>query len=288
MKKIILDFDNTIGIHGCDVDDGLALLYLLGSKNAKIIGLTTTYGNSILTDVYENTKIFLKEIGYDNIPLLKGGAIPGDYKNSASYFLVDMANKYEGELSILATGSLTNLQGAYELDPAFFTKIKEIVLMGGITEPLVFQKKTMDELNFSCDPLATYNILTKGKNLSVITGNNCLDALFTKDEYRERLFENSSLTAKYIKEKTDYWFNDNEIDYGIDGFYNWDVIAAVYLMNPKLFTDNEIIFDLSKEDLQKEYLRKSTSGFKINLPKISIEEDLKDNIYSTWLSLEID
>ena len=30
MRKIIHDCDCTFGINGCDVDDGLALLYLLG------------------------------------------------------------------------------------------------------------------------------------------------------------------------------------------------------------------------------------------------------------------
>ena len=35
----------------------------------------------------------------------------------------------------------------------FFEKVKEIVLMGGITEPLVFEKKVMNELNFSCAAL---------------------------------------------------------------------------------------------------------------------------------------
>lgn len=287
MKKIIFDCDNTIGMSGCDVDDGLALIYLLGYNPSYVLGITTTYGNSILTDVYENTKIFLKEIGYENIPLLKGGATPGDYKNPAAYFLVDMANKYPKELSVLATGSLTNLQGAYELDPLFFSKVKEIVLMGGITKPLVFKKKVMDELNFSCDPLATYNVLSYGKNVSVITGNNCLKALFTKEEYKAKLFSNSNPIGKYIEEKTHYWFNDNKIDYGIDGFYNWDVIAAVYLINPNLFTDNKGSFNISVEDLKTGFLGKSEKGISLNLPEIANEQSLKDNIYSTWLNLSI-
>jgi inosine-uridine nucleoside N-ribohydrolase len=29
-ERIIFDFDNTFGIDGCDIDDGLALLYALG------------------------------------------------------------------------------------------------------------------------------------------------------------------------------------------------------------------------------------------------------------------
>ena len=43
MKRIIYDCDNTFGIKDCDVDDGLALIYLLGSKEAELLGVSTTY-----------------------------------------------------------------------------------------------------------------------------------------------------------------------------------------------------------------------------------------------------
>ena len=46
MKKIILDCDNTMGVIDCDVDDGLALLYLLGCPDVNLLGITCTYGNN--------------------------------------------------------------------------------------------------------------------------------------------------------------------------------------------------------------------------------------------------
>ena len=55
MRKIIHDCDCTFGINGCDVDDGLALLYLLGDPEAEVLGVTTTYGINTLEKVYENT-----------------------------------------------------------------------------------------------------------------------------------------------------------------------------------------------------------------------------------------
>ena len=39
MKKIIFDCDNTFGVKDCDVDDGLALMYLLGSREAQLLSL---------------------------------------------------------------------------------------------------------------------------------------------------------------------------------------------------------------------------------------------------------
>lgn len=285
MKKIIFDCDNTMGIKGCDVDDGLALLYLLGCKDATVCGITATYGNNKIDAVYSNIKEMQKEIGCEDITLKKGGSCPGDYRNEASEYLAEMASRYPGELSILATGSLTNLQGAYELEPNFYKYVKEIVLMGGITSPLVFEKKVMDELNFSCDPLATYHVLKYGHDVSVITGNNCLKVLFTKEEYKRELFNSEKRIAKYIREKTDYWFSYNQDAYGIKGFYNWDVTAAVYLMHPELFEKKERFFDLSKEDLTTGYLREENEGYTLNLPEIKDEMSFKRNIYDTWLEV---
>lgn len=290
MKHVVFDCDNTFGVKGCDVDDGLTLLYLLGCEEVNLLGITTTYGNNKIEVVYPNTAKMLKEIGREEVVLKKGGASAGEYESEAVDFLVEMAEKYPGELSILATGSLTNLRGAYEKDSSFFEKVKEIVLMGGITSPLIFEKKQMNELNFSCDPKATDTVLTKGRNVSVITGNNCLKVLFTRAEYKERLLNREEKIAAYIREKTDYWFDDNEEDYGIEGFYNWDVIAGAYLVHPELFTDKEYKMSISEKDLHTGFLRAVSEGenCRLNLPEIGGEEPFRDNIYSTWLKVEIE
>lgn len=287
MKQIIFDCDNTMGVPDCDVDDGLALLYLLGCPEAEVLGITATYGNNQVDIVMENTQRMLKNLGREAITLKRGGAKKGDWDSEASHYLAEMAEKYKGELSVLATGSLTNLWGAYKIDPEFFDHVKEIVLMGGVTEPLVFEKKVMDELNFSCDPTATETVLTKGKNVSVITGNNCLKVLFTKEEYKERFFASEKRIAKYIREETDYWFQYNEDSYGIDGFYNWDVIAAAYLMHPELFEENPISMNICAEDLETGYLRVSKDkNCVLNLPIIGGVTAFRENIYQTWMNVK--
>ena len=136
MKNIIFDCDNTYGVPDCDVDDGLALIYLLGNKDVNLLGVTTTYGNNKVEVVYPNTLKMINELKVEQLPVLKGGTSPNDLDNEASDYLVEMANKYEGDLSILATGSLTNLYGAYLKDNNDY-KIKElptVVLLD--TEPM--------------------------------------------------------------------------------------------------------------------------------------------------------
>lgn len=288
MKNIIFDCDNTYGVPDCDVDDGLTLIYLLGNKNVNLLGVTTTYGNNKVEVVYPNTIKMAKDLKIENLPILKGGANPDDLDNEASDYLVKMADKYEGELSILATGSLTNLYGAYLKDNRFFEKIKEIVLMGGITEPLIFAKRQMDELNFSCDPVATYTVLTKGRNVSIITGNNCLKVLVTREDYERELNDYSNPIVPYIKEKVDYWFDYNLENYGINGTYNWDVTAAVYLMHPEFFKDDIYNMKISVDDLRRGFLNiDNDNNCVLNLPIIENEELYNKDIYNTWKSLKI-
>lgn len=296
-KHIVFDCDCTFGVENCDVDDGLALMYLLGCPEAEVVGITATYGNNRLEVVLESLRRLLADLGREDIPVKPGGKKAGAYVSEAADFLTEMADRHSGELSILATGSLTNLMGAWKKDPDFFYKVKEIVLMGGITEPLVFQKKIMNELNFSCDPAASLAVLTGKTDVSVITGNNCLKVLFTKEDYKKRLFSSENPAAMYIREKTDYWFGYNETDYGIGGFYNWDVTAAVYLMHPELFSNSKNSFCLSEEDLKTGYLRdegKESSCQEnrgvissLNLPVIGEEEAFKDNIYSAWMQVKM-
>lgn len=290
MKKIIHDCDCTFGIDGCDVDDGLALLYLLGDPNAEVLGVTTTYGNSVLEDVYPNTKRFLKEIGREDIPVLCGGECPGETESEAAQFLAEMAEKYAGELEILVTGSVTNLYGAWKKNPKFFEQVKRIVLMGGTTEPLIFAKREMDELNFSCDPLATYTVLTSDTQVGVITGNNCLKVLFTREEYERELVDDTRDVVKFIRKETDYWFDNNMDEYGIPGYYNWDVVAAVYMMHPELFEYRTIDFALSVNNLRKGRLTKSEEGKEKNctleVPEIGDAEAFCRNVYDTWQNVE--
>ena len=290
MKYVIFDCDNTFGIEDCDVDDGLALLYLLGCSQVCLLGITTTYGNSRADIVYENTRRMLKEIGREDIPVKKGGETKEDYESEAACYLAEMAEKYQDQLTILATGSLTNLQGAFKKAPDFFDKVGEIVLMGGITEPLIFHKKRMDELNFSCDAEASYTVLTKGKKVSVITGNNCLKVLFTKEEYRAVLYGSDKKIAQYIREKTEYWFGYNKEEYGIQGFYNWDVTAAVYVVHPELFQDCTGTYRLSVSELESGYLHPALgqeANADLNLPEIRGEEAFKKTIYDTWMKVPL-
>lgn len=61
--RLIMDCDCTMGVPGCDVDDSLALLYVLDCPEAELLGVTCSFGNNTQDTVCRNTKRLLKEWG---------------------------------------------------------------------------------------------------------------------------------------------------------------------------------------------------------------------------------
>lgn len=293
--KVIIDFDNTFYTENRDVDDGLALLYLLGSPGVEVKMITSTFGNSDIETVHHDTLRLMEDLNITDIPYAKGGVHAGDYLNEASREMAQIVRQNPHEISILATGSMTNIFGAGLIEPEFFNLVKEIVIMGGTTEPLIFDKQEMLELNLSVDPQASYGVLTGGHNLSLMTGNNCLSLLFTREQYEKQFASQSGPIVDLIQKYSDSWFDDNFEEYGIPGYYNWDTLAAAYLINPEYFDENVekstiSLISLSQGSLRGEHYDSSSYAktrpvkeVHLNLPIIKDGDSLTQNIYQTWL-----
>lgn len=115
----------------------------------------------------------------------------------------------------MGIGSLTNLYGAMLLDSGIFDKLGQVVLMGGITETLYTHGKHCPELNFSINHKAAAAVLSRGKNISILTGNNCLPVSYLpKAEFMEHMQVESSRVGAYIAKKGGYRFDARNAVYG--------------------------------------------------------------------------
>lgn len=281
-----------MGLPNKDVDDGLTLMYLIGNSNIDLLGVTTTFGNSHIEDVFGATTKLFNDLNLTHIPLKKGAGKGSDRKSEAASFLVDTVNQYPNQITILATGSLTNLYGAYCLDPHFYEKVKEVVLMGGLIKPLIIKGKNLDELNFSVDHEASYNVLHSGAKITTMTGHICLQAEFRKNEY-ERLMENNDIASyTYIKKQSYAWYEHFKELFSTEGFFNWDIVSGVYLTHPELFEDNDRSIVSTEKDLQKGFLRiedQHKNGSIINIPtEIKDIDHFNEIIFETWKNVKIE
>ena len=265
--KILYDCDNTMGVPNRDVDDALALLYLLGRDDVELLGITATHGNDTVDTVFKATAGLLGDIGREDVPLLRGGA-KDNRVSEASRFLAAQAALHRGEVTMLATGALTNLCGAWESDRSFFSNLNRVVLMGGITGPLVINNVQCNELNFSCDPEASHKVLGSGADVTVITGHLCLAVPFAGPEFSILEGKGGPPVFHYLFERLGPWRELMRKVFKIDGFYNWDVVAAVCATDPEIFEDRTVLVDSGPGELATGLLRvASNDGYRVNVPE---------------------
>lgn len=283
---VILDCDNTMGIPGCDVDDGLALLYLLGSPEVRLLGVTCSYGNSTQEAVCRNTTALLSRWGRQDIPVLRGSEGPGRLPSPAADFLCETARAYSGALRLLVTGSTTNLRGAMELDGHFLDHLRTVSMMGGITEPLFVGGRPMAELNLSIDCRASLDVLRRGHGLRIATAQNCLASFFPR-EGLEELAESGSPVGVYLADALADWYGHNAVHWNLDGIVNWDVTAAAQLVCPELFDLNDTSITPTPESMAWGMLLGDGPAIPIQLPVIRDPEQYRRRVWETCLAARI-
>lgn len=285
-KKIplIFDCDNTMGVDGCDVDDGLTLLYLLGLPEVELLGITCSYGNNTQETVYQNTLRLLRDWGREDIAVFRGADSAADRRSSAAAFLAEMSRRYEGDLCVIATGAMTNLLGAEEADSGFFSRVKEFSLMGGITEPLFVGGRPMKELNLSCDAAASLAVLRQGRKVQIATAQNSLRSYYPKEACLRSLRERGGALGAYLEKHLAYWFDVYEANWNLSGFVNWDVMAAVQMLHGELVRPVQAQITPTEESLQEGMLCGGGDGITVLLPVIEEQEAYFRHIEETWFS----
>jgi purine nucleosidase len=168
------------------VDDALALVYLLASPDADLVGIASTNGNVAVQQVCENNLGLLELCGVGDVPVSKGadenliGLRPDrgerihgpaglgyaqlpptdrrltDYDSATAW--VRAARAYPGELIGVATGPLTNLALALRAEPALPTLLRRLVIMGGAYDHRG-NTTPVTEWNIGVDPEAAAEVL---------------------------------------------------------------------------------------------------------------------------------
>lgn len=185
--KILMDIDTGI-------DDALAILLALNSPELELVACTTVAGNTTVEQATINTLAVLQLAGQANLPVAKGATRPlirrlttathfhGQHGLGlvelpapqakpvalpAPKFLVDMARRYPQELTVVATGPLTNLALALLLDPQWIHLLKRLVIMGGAVR-CPGNVTPVAEANFYNDPEAAQAVLNSGANITLV------------------------------------------------------------------------------------------------------------------------
>lgn len=173
----------------CDtgLDDALALLFAVCARTADLVGVSTVAGNCPLAMATDNTLAVLERAGAGRTPVHVGAAAPlcaalrpadtvhGDdglggcrsqlapargrpRPERAAAALAHALRAQPGQLTVVATGPLTNLALMLALDPEAATLARQVVVMGGaVTVP--GNVSPVAEFNIATDPEAARAVL---------------------------------------------------------------------------------------------------------------------------------
>jgi len=239
--KVLLDTDI-----GSDIDDAVALAYLLCQEKCELLGVTTVSGQPVLRA--ELASAICTHAGRGDVPIHAGcaeallvdmkqteaqqAAALGDWARRKDFqpataveFLRRTIRDNPGEVTLLAIGPMTNVGALFAADPEVPGMLKQLVLMCGS-----FFDPPRGEWNAINDPHATAIVYGAGRRAQpprhVSFGLDVtMQCVMDADEVRNRF------TGKVLEPVLDFaevWFGNR------DHLTFHDPLAAACIFEPDI------------------------------------------------------
>ncbi len=188
-EKVILDVDTGI-------DDAVAIILAARSPEIELRGITTVAGNVDVNKTTRNTLRILEFLGREDISVARGMSKPiigelktsefihgkdglGDVdlrdpkikaisKHAMDFIIEELNSSKRKELSIVATGPLTNIAMVLLKEPDLAKKINKLVSMGGafgVTRYGCGNETSTAEFNIYSDPVAAKIVYGSGADV---------------------------------------------------------------------------------------------------------------------------
>ncbi|MGI4789941.1 MAG: nucleoside hydrolase [Janthinobacterium lividum] len=235
---------------GSDIDDAVALAYLLSQPRCELLGITTVTGEphkrASLADAV------CRVAGRTDIPIHVGVEAPllvmqnqpqasqfealterwphSEFaqENTAISFLRETIRSRPGEITLLAIGPLTNIALLFALDPEIPSLLKRMVIMGGQFFGAAEGGLRTCEWNMLCDPHAAAMVFAAPlPSLTAVGLDVTTQCVLPADECRHR-FSLSDGPLKLVGEMAEVWFR------GSKTITFHDPLAAALLFAPSL------------------------------------------------------
>ena len=201
VEKVLLDTDI-----GSDIDDAVALAWLLANPRCELVGITTVSGQPL--ERAKLASVLCKIAGVD-VPILPGAANPlrvearqpvaqqtpsldrwphdeTFMQEDAIDFMADTIARNPGEITLLAVGPLTNVARLFEHNPEVPMQLKQVVLMCGRFGTEQIGPRPAD-WNVFCDPHAAGLVLrTRTTRMRALGLDVTTQVRMDADEVRSR------------------------------------------------------------------------------------------------------
>lgn len=266
-RKVIIDCDPGI-------DDALAIILALKSKEIEVVGITTVSGNVESLQGAKNALKVLKLLGRLDIPVYLGESKPikrelvtaqdthgedglgetfleevsSEYirENSVDFILNTLKN--HENVSIIALGPLTNLCRAIEKDSETFHRVKEIVSMGGAYKSHG-NCSPVAEFNYWVDPHGAREFLKKFNGEFTMVGLDVTREIVLTPNLREMIHQFKDEIGDFIYDITRFYVDFHWEQERTLGCVINDPLAVEYFINRELCEGFKAYVDIACEDI---------------------------------------
>ncbi|MGU8479620.1 nucleoside hydrolase [Clostridium perfringens] len=266
-RKVIIDCDPGI-------DDALAIILALKSKEIEVIGITTVSGNVESLQGAKNALKVLKLLGRLDIPVYLGESKPVKRElvtaqdthgedGLGETFLEEVSSEYIREngvdfilntlknqenVSIIALGPLTNLCRAIEKDSETFHRVKEIVSMGGAYKSHG-NCSPVAEFNYWVDPHGAREFLKKFNGEFTMVGLDVTREIVLTPNLREMIHQFKDEIGDFIYDITRFYVDFHWEQERTLGCVINDPLAVEYFINRELCEGFKAYVDIACEDI---------------------------------------
>lgn len=266
-RKVIIDCDPGI-------DDALAIILALKSKEIEVVGITTVSGNVESLQGAKNALKVLKLLGRLDIPVYLGESKPVKRElvtaqdthgedGLGETFLEEVSSEYIREngvdfilntlknqenVSIIALGPLTNLCRAIEKDSESFHRVKEIVSMGGAYKSHG-NCSPVAEFNYWVDPHGAREFLKKFNGEFTMVGLDVTREIVLTPNLREMIHQFKDEIGDFIYDITRFYVDFHWEQERTLGCVINDPLAVEYFINRELCEGFKAYVDIACEDI---------------------------------------
>lgn len=273
-NDLFIDADPGMGIPCADIDDNLAILLAIFSKQLNLKFVSIVSGNVNAKKGASSLEMTLKHI--DNppeyaigstTPLMRNfksgrqfekeklksqgielsfsglieGATPQASRNGICR-LISLIEEPPGNITLVALGPLTNFALLFSQREDLLEKVDKLVIMGG-AYAVPGNVTPYAEFNIWQDPEAA-KIVFDLDIKKVVVGLDVTEKVSLTPELVRRKIKNDTKLGNLIVHSVEGWVEFLNKTYGAQGFHPHDPIAVSYLLEPDIFETETIDLDI--------------------------------------------
>ena len=266
-RPVLIDTDT-------GVDDALALILALRSRELSVKAITTVAGNVEVGKCTRNALAILHLLGVADKPAVSEGAqkplcrplfrapevhgtdglgnarryilassTPRKCEQSAAKTIVDHCRSFGNKLVIVALGPLTNLALAWKKNPEAMMKVGRIISMGGAFR-VPGNTGPVAEFNYYVDPEAAHLLLNSGLRITIVPLDVTEQIVLMRKELEYRAARRAGRVAKAILRFTKSYMKYHEMTEGFNGGYLHDPLAVAVAIQPDLVQTTRVHVDI--------------------------------------------